>query len=50
MKYLIATYRFFGEYWAEISHAARLTLTLWGEIVKLAPKLAAKWREAAKED
>lgn len=50
MKYIIVTYRFFCEYWGEISHAAALTVSLWSEIIKLAPKLAKKWQEAASDD
>lgn len=46
MKYLRVTVEFLKEYWAEIWHAAKLTAFLWTEIMKLAPKLARKWREA----
>jgi hypothetical protein len=49
MKYVFVTYEFFCEYWGEISHAATLTVSLWSEIIALAPKLAAKWKETAQE-
>jgi|GEM_PF-4018355 len=50
MKYVIVTVEFFKEYWGEIWHAAKLTASLWTEIVKLAPKLAQKWQKAANGD
>ncbi|GIK36553.1 MAG: hypothetical protein BroJett011_03860 [Chloroflexota bacterium] len=47
MKYLVVTLEFFKEYWPEIRRAAGLTVELWPEVIKLAPTLAAKWRDAA---
>lgn len=48
MKFFTATLEFFREYWPEIRRAAGLTVELWAEVVKLAPKLAGKWRAAGK--
>lgn len=45
MKYFWTTIRFFRVYWAEIRHAASLTVDLWLEIMKLAPVLAEDLRQ-----
>lgn len=49
MKYAVATIGFFKEYWGEIWMSAKLTAELWGQIVALAPRLAAKWKGAAND-
>ncbi|MCB0207723.1 MAG: hypothetical protein KDJ52_00245 [Anaerolineae bacterium] len=48
MKYIVIIIQFFKEYWAEVQKCASLTAQLWGELMKLAPKLAARLRDEMK--
>lgn len=50
MKYAIITLQFFQKYWPEVQRCAGLTVELWTELIKLAPKLAQELRDAAKEE
>lgn len=46
MKKILVTVEFFRRYWPEIRRCAVLTVELWSELMKLAPRLAQELREA----
>lgn len=46
MKYVTITLQFFQKYWPEVQRCAGLTVELWTELMKLAPKLAQELRRS----
>lgn len=46
MNYILITISFFKTYWPEVRRCVSLTVELWTELMKLAPKLANELRQA----